>query len=198
MTLQMSELKSRDDLVFLLNRTGRIGNAVEVGTHQADFARHILHNWKGEKLYCIDPWCIPPGYEYEAQFLSNSSNREQDFQIALEKLHQFGERAIPLRLTSFDAAHDLSWFASESLDFVFIDARHSYEGVKEDLNLWYPKLKTGGIMAGHDFVCPRNTESNWGTAIQPAVMEFAAEKQLDVWLIVEPEFLPWSYYMIKP
>jgi predicted O-methyltransferase YrrM len=42
-------------------------------------------------------------------------------------------------------------FENESLDFIFVDGDHSWEGVKNDIVLWWPKLKPGGVMAGHDY-----------------------------------------------
>ena len=42
-------------------------------------------------------------------------------------------------------------FPNESLDFVFIDAGHMYEEVKEDISLWLPKVKPGGVISGHDY-----------------------------------------------
>jgi predicted O-methyltransferase YrrM len=42
-------------------------------------------------------------------------------------------------------------FSDESLDFVFIDATHTYEAVKDDIKTWLPKVKKGGIIAGHDY-----------------------------------------------
>jgi predicted O-methyltransferase YrrM len=42
-------------------------------------------------------------------------------------------------------------FPDSYFDFIFIDASHDYQSVKEDLNLWYPKLKEDGMIAGHDF-----------------------------------------------
>jgi predicted O-methyltransferase YrrM len=42
-------------------------------------------------------------------------------------------------------------FEDESLDVVFIDATHTYPAVKQDIQLWLPKVKKGGILAGHDF-----------------------------------------------
>lgn len=49
----------------------------------------------------------------------------------------------------------LTWIACSgyggTLDFAFIDADHSYEACKEDLELWAPKVRAGGIVAGHDY-----------------------------------------------
>jgi predicted O-methyltransferase YrrM len=42
-------------------------------------------------------------------------------------------------------------FLDESIDLVFIDADHQYESVKKDIASWYPKIKTGGIICGHDY-----------------------------------------------
>jgi len=42
-------------------------------------------------------------------------------------------------------------YLDESLDFVFIDGNHDYDSIKLDINSWYPKVKKGGILAGHDY-----------------------------------------------
>jgi hypothetical protein len=43
-------------------------------------------------------------------------------------------------------------FNDESLDFVYIDANHTYEAVKEDLKCWYDKVRVGGVVMGHDYL----------------------------------------------
>ena len=53
-----------------------------------------------------------------------------------------------IRKNSIEAADQ---FEDESLDFVFIDASHEYEDVKKDIQIWLPKIKKGGILAGHDY-----------------------------------------------
>jgi len=50
-----------------------------------------------------------------------------------------------------DSAASASSFEDKSLDFVFIDANHEYEFVKKDILAWLPKIKEGGILAGHDY-----------------------------------------------
>lgn len=62
-------------------------------------------------------------------------------------------------------------FSDESIDFVFIDANHEYLHVLEDLRAWYPKVKTGEIIAGHDF---------WHPDVRKAVHDFFKEKNKEI------------------
>ena len=48
----------------------------------------------------------------------------------------------------------------KKLDFLFIDADHSYEGVKKDFEMYSPLVKTGGIIAFHDIVPPSSDITN--------------------------------------
>ena len=61
-------------------------------------------------------------------------------------------------------------FNDNSLDFIFIDACHDYECVKEDLHTWYPKLKKDGIIAGHDYY-------DGHVGVEKAVNEFFHEER---------------------
>jgi predicted O-methyltransferase YrrM len=45
-------------------------------------------------------------------------------------------------------------FKDKSVDFVFIDAGHDYDDIKSDITAWLPKVKKGGIIAGHDYYYP--------------------------------------------
>jgi predicted O-methyltransferase YrrM len=71
------------------------------------------------------------------------------------------------RRPSADAARE---FDDQSLDFVFIDARHTYEAASEDLAAWWPKVRPGGLIAGHDY-----TNS---PGVRAAVDEFVARHGL--------------------
>eukprot|EP00602_Paraphysomonas_sp_CaronLab_P001409 CAMPEP_0185026248 /NCGR_PEP_ID=MMETSP1103-20130426/10182_1 /TAXON_ID=36769 /ORGANISM="Paraphysomonas bandaiensis, Strain Caron Lab Isolate" /LENGTH=114 /DNA_ID=CAMNT_0027559757 /DNA_START=408 /DNA_END=749 /DNA_ORIENTATION=- len=74
-------------------------------------------------------------------------------------------------------------------DFIYVDARHDYKGVLVDLHTWWPKLKRGGIIGGHDYVTqndgPMQSGQDWtinfdgtrdklGRAVKGAVDEFAS------------------------
>lgn len=56
-----------------------------------------------------------------------------------------------VRVINQDITKAASQYSDESLDFVFVDASHDYESVRNDLWTWYPKVKKGGLMAGHDY-----------------------------------------------
>lgn len=63
-------------------------------------------------------------------------------------------------------------FADNSIHFCFIDAGHSYNAVKLDLQAWYPKMKKGGVFCGHDWFS--------GEGVRKAVMEFAQINNLKI------------------
>ena len=61
-------------------------------------------------------------------------------------------------------------FADKSVDFVFIDADHSAKAVYEDLQAWVPKVRPGGVLAGHDY----GSHRHYG--VKPAVDFFFAQR----------------------
>jgi hypothetical protein len=122
------------------------GKGVEVGTFKGEFSREIVSKWNGT-LYMVDVW-RPLGEEYidASNHINFGSGLYHD---AINNIKGFEDRAIMIRATSAIAS-DI--FADESLDFVYIDANHAYEFVKEDVAKWWPKVKKGGWLCGHDFL----------------------------------------------
>ena len=86
-----------------------------------------------------------------------------------------------------------SLFENGSLDFVFLDADHSFESVWQDLSVWYPKVRIGGILAGHDFLDGELPEGNLG--VESAVSMFQQIHQFELSTTNDP---PWrSWYFTK-
>ncbi len=190
------ELSSRNALGPYLNRLGLVGNGVEVGTHRGEFAKLLLEGWAG-RLYCVDPWDEQPeDYIQQAKFLPESSgDRVKDHGAALKTLYKYRDRCMFMKTTSEEAAKS---FADDSLDFVYLDGNHEPPHVEQDIRLWWPKLKTGGVLSGHDVVCPGPpSEDNWSQYIFPAIYTFSQEVGRDLHLLVEYGCLPWSYVMVK-
>lgn len=90
------------------------------------------------------------------------------FKSNVEK-HNLQEKIQTIKSCSWEAA---TQFDDNSLDFVFVDADHQYESVKKDIIAWYPKLKVGGIIAGHDYISEFR--------VADAVKEIF-HKRFDVW-----------------
>lgn len=156
----MIYFKNRRELIYHLN-TLYNGMAVEVGVRDGHFSKFILDNTSVKKLYAIDPW----------ENNKELSTAEESFKQCKTFLEPFGERAEMVKGYSPSAA---GMFEDESLDFVYIDGLHDYESVKADIEGFYPKVKKGGIIAGHDY-----NESNWPDVFR-AVNEFIKENGLEL------------------
>ena len=139
-------MENRREICDLLNSQGLTGKGVEIGSFVGRYARHILDNWKGT-LYLIDPWRKRPSSDVE--YSDNDKVTPKTMLEAAKTLKGVEDRAIMIRALSHQVV-DL--FQDGSLDFVYIDGDHSYEGAKQDIRLWFPKVKKGGLIAGHDYL----------------------------------------------
>lgn len=173
------------------------GCGVEVGTHRGDFACVLREGWHGRDMVCVDPWTVPPGYEFQASLLWDSHSRDDDFAEFQRRAAAAPRPLRALRLTSLEAA---VLFNTAEVGWVYLDGDHRYEEVAVDLRVWWAKLQPGGILAGHDIVCPPGPpEHDWGRDVWRAVEEFAQAQGLTVYLI--PEHNPaesWSFFLEKP
>lgn len=187
-------INGRNDIPRFLNEEGLTGLGVEIGTHLGEYANLILNTWRGT-LYCIDPWQDAPDYEAQIPLLWGGSDRAEHKRKAEERFRPYiaRDRCRIMALTSQDA---VQFFQNNSLDFVYVDGNHQMEHVLNDLQWWWPKLRSGGYMFGHDFVCPGETYG-WAGHIQPAVTTFCMNYGVDYSLIPEGN-LPWSFAIRKP
>lgn len=201
-----TSVTKREDIALLLNELNLVGTAVEVGVFRGEFARLLLERWKGRKLILVDPWRHLGDY-LDSWNLSDEET-EENYRITLSVLSEFKNRVDILRMKSEEAA---PFVPDNSCDFIHIDANHSYEAVKRDLELWYPKLRAGGVMSGHDYFdamadehlepirtdeserLPKKVLTSYG--VRSAVDEFVAP--LNVTLSITSEHEP-MWYFIKP
>jgi hypothetical protein len=112
----------------------------ELGAHAGKFTEQLLMTFPGLTMFAVDTWISRPGY---ATYDFPTIRRDFD-----RRTKRFGGRAKPLHMDTLAAA---SQVADGSLDFVFIDADHSYEGVAADIDAWRSKVKAGGLLCGHDY-----------------------------------------------
>jgi hypothetical protein len=138
---------TRIELINTIGKEFPNGKGVEVGTFKGEFSKEILENWEGT-LYMVDVWRPLSDKEYLDS--SNHNNFENGvYSEAMKNISGHEDRAVMVRASSEIAAN---MFEDNSLDFVYIDANHAYDYVVQDINLWYPKVKEGGYLCGHDYI----------------------------------------------
>ncbi len=141
----------------------------EIGVFAGDLSKRLLSQRPDLTLYMVDSW----GANQKPEFLASDDfhgTLTQDVQDGYAEFTRIatsfaGDRAQIVHKLSADAVGDI---ADGSLDFVFIDADHSYEGCKADIENWYPKVRNGGFIGGHDYA---NGEHTFGPMVKRAVDE---------------------------
>ena len=101
---------------------------------------------------------------------------------------------------------------NNSLDYVYVDARHDYCGVTDDLLNYWPKVRPGGIFAGHDYVAAKDSQKkstgqDWSLcadgsrrhgAVKEAVLDFANERHLQIVVVYKEQVMNPSWMIRKP
>lgn len=132
----------RLDLAHFLRERGAQTGA-EVGVYKGEYSALLCETIPGLSLWCVDRW---------APYV----NRKTGKRIFYSAIPAYGiaqTRLAPYRCTlvQSDSVNASALVTDGSLDFVYLDADHWYEAVVADLAAWVPKVKSGGIVAGHDY-----------------------------------------------
>ena len=127
-----------------LIRQHGLKRGAEVGVFMGYHSEHILQACRNVHLYLVDPYKVMEGSGYDDW--NNLVFTVLHYRLRYRFLKY--KRAHFIRKTSDEAIKE---FKKNELDFVYLDADHRYEGIKKDLKMWEPKIKTGGIIAGHDY-----------------------------------------------
>ena len=141
-------------------------------------------------MISVDPWRAAPADDYV-----DISNVEQDAHDVnrmetASRLARFGDRSALWEIASEDAARDI---AAESLDFVYLDARHDAASVTDDLRSWWPLVRPGGLIAGHDYLDGTLPEGVFG--VRSSVDAFFANLDIDVHATTDDA--PWPSWLVR-
>jgi hypothetical protein len=145
-----SLLNSRDSLGRWLNYHDLTGEGVEVGVDEGHFAACVLNDWKGKKLHLVDSW------ESTAEPHNATTDRHQlEFDKLADKVRERFSWQIAngtVQVHRQPSIHAAASFGDGTLDWVYLDGDHSYQGVAADIRVWWPKLRDGGVLLGHDYL----------------------------------------------
>ena len=152
---------------------------VEVGSWKgkstAFLAVEIINSGKDIEIHAVDTWRGSPEHSGDP-YIQNDTL----YDLFLSNISPVSSVIRPVRKASIEAAKD---YQDYSVDVVFIDACHEYDCVKEDIAAWYPKVKSGGIISGHDY-------GDYCHNVVRAVNESLPKERLEVseycWMYIKP------------
>ena len=168
----------------------------EIGVLAGDFAAHTLRRWHGcERYLMVDPWLHLDSAEYNLNIYQN----EELMNRALDAARKANNKNAAIEVCRNFSTACAPMHPDGSFDYVYVDARHDYASAMEDIRAWWPKVRRGGILAGHDYVDAiegGNSGMDWavqvdgsrdhlGRAVQGAVDDFAAEVNRQVFVVYE-------------
>lgn len=190
---------SRKDFPKLISSFGYTGTGMEIGVAVGQFSE-VLITSQLSKIYLLDCWWPRNINRKKFQTLKNpefnfdTADNEWFLGNVLGKFWDI-KKVVVIKGFSEIVFED---FADNSFDFIYIDADHSYEGVKRDITNWWPKIRPGGMLAGHDYYIEGyapESHIEWMGEVKQAVDEFIEEKKLKLEVI--REMWP-SWWTLKP
>eukprot|EP00667_Euglena_gracilis_P014116 EG_transcript_14607 len=196
----MAQVTLRDEIGALLEAENMTVGA-ELGVQRGWFSLHTLSRWHScKRYYLVDIWRPQENYAEAANV--PLPKQEEYLAETRKRLEAFSSKTVFLRMYTNEAVKHIP---DNSLDFVYIDARHDYCGAKEDILNYWPKLRPGGIFAGHDFYYanhPTVGNNDWYLcqngeryleAVKGAVVEFAQKRSLPICVTKES----WPSWLIR-
>lgn len=160
--------KPRQEITQFLNTHFPGGVGCEVGVCKGEFSRHLLENWNCKLLYLVDIW--EDGAEgYKESF----HNQPDNFRKMMQNLDSFKDRVV---ICKGDSTQTAKSFQSNMFDFIYIDANHSYEGCKNDIESFWPKLKPGGVMMFDDYTLTPNEKMDFIDQVTDDALYFGVNK----------------------
>jgi lipopolysaccharide biosynthesis glycosyltransferase len=136
------------ELTLLLRELSKVwnGTVVEVGTYMggSTWAMVLLTHLRGSRVTCVDPW------SGSTDISASPETWEHVYECFQKNMEECNFRRFVdvLRAPSVEAA---GRFADESAALVYLDGNHDHASVKADIEAWWPKVATGGVLMGHDY-----------------------------------------------
>jgi len=165
-------------VISIINKTFPIESKLlgaEIGVYRGDTSAGMLRTFPELKLNMVDPYDMNIQDRYCRP--RNQATQDARMEEALTVTEFAADRRKMWRIPSMEA---LDLFSDGIFDFVFVDANHEYEYVKDDMK-WWKKIKPGGLFLGdnYDGWIERVWEGRkWGVKL--AVDEFATANDLEV------------------
>jgi len=164
---------------MLLRRMPQNGVCAEIGVWKGDFSDEILRLTRPRELHLIDPWAFQPEFP-RRMYSGNIAASQQDMDAICEAVRQRFADVEEVQVHQRFSSDLVEILKGATLDWAYIDGNHSKAFVRQDLELSWRCLRSGGYVTGDDYFW-RDLDGSCG--VREAVEEFAAEHRLRVELI---------------
>ena len=158
----------------------------EIGVQMGNFSECLLKSNSLTTLYLIDCWTHQENYLDMANV--NNAQQEYYYRHVLRKFKSDSR----VKIVKDFSSKACSVFDNSSFDFIYLDADHSYDAIKNDIENWYGKLRSGGMMAGHDYFNGVVPQGNFG--VKTAVDEFVQKHNYTLYLTNEEQWQSWYFF----
>ena len=182
-------IRRRDARRFLLRILPRGSVGAEIGVWRGDFSARILRTVRPAKLHLIDPWTFMSDEAYRDAWYGGKLAADQEAMdtihdgVVLRFAREIAAGVVEVhRSTSAEAS---SRFPDACFDWVYVDGNHLYEAVRADLELFDPKLKSDGLLAGDDYGLP----GWWDDGVTRAVDDIVAAGGYEVVALASNQFV---------
>jgi len=179
---------NREDLpLFLKNNYFKNDiKILEIGVYEGSYASKINEAFPNSSLHLLDTWDTN---DTDFYYSARPKAVESAFEVANSRFKN--NKNITFIVENSNVAHKK--YDKNFFDWIYIDADHSYEAVLSDLNNWYPKLKSNGIMSGHDWNPNPDIEEFDMFGVEKALDEFSKNKNIDLNLTNEQFYKSWFF-----
>ena len=178
---------SRD---FVLRHLPKHSIGAEIGVWEGNFSDRIPHVVQPAKLYLIDPWRYQPAPEFKRAWYGGAKGESQArmdrrYQSVVDRFRSQIARGV-VEVQRGSSRELVAAFADYSLDWLYVDGDHRYEGTLNDLLLAHRKQKPTGLVAGDDY---DTVTQWWGDGVRRAVQDAVREGLYEVLFIYNNQFL---------
>jgi cephalosporin hydroxylase len=150
-----------------------------LGRSSVFMGEEIKASGKQIYLHCVDTF-EGTGADYGLYPVVRDGKQYKTFLKNIEPVRNI---IVPHKQTSAEFAATVN---SESTDFVFLDAGHTYADVMADILAWWPKVKPGCHLAGHDYHYAFGVKKAVDEFCEQAKLNAVIDDQQDCWIIEKP------------
>jgi hypothetical protein len=163
--LPLENRRASRNILPLIWRDLGYTRGAEIGVCRGEYMSVICSQMPGLTYFGIDPW----------KKAGSSPQEKMDILYDLSLSRTKGYNATLIRKTSMEALAD---FENRSLDFVYIDGDHTFDGVVTDIVLWAQKVRRGGMIACHDYC------NGYLSGVVKAVDAYTYCHKIDPWFVI--------------